>query len=114
MEAVILYTTWPDADTARTCAAAAVEAGLCACANILGPITSVYRWEGVLEATPEVPVLFKTTAARAEALRDLILSRHPYALPAVVALPVGEAGSHTAYLEWIAQQTASPARAGEA
>jgi periplasmic divalent cation tolerance protein len=113
MEAVILYTTWPDADTARSCAAAAVEAGLCACANILGPMTSVYRWEGVLEATPEVPVLFKTTAARAEALRALILSRHPYALPAVVALPVSEAGSHAAFLEWIEASGASPVPAGD-
>lgn len=114
MEAVILYTTWPDADTARTCAAAAVEAGLCACANILGPMTSVYRWDDALEATSEIPVLFKTTAERAEALKDLILSRHPYALPAVVALAIQAAGSHTAYLDWIGQQTASPAEAGEA
>ncbi len=101
MEAVILYTTWPDADTARTCSAAAVEAGLAACANILGPMTSVYRWEGALEATSEIPVLFKTTAERAEALKDLILSRHPYALPAVVALPIAKVGSNPGFLEWI-------------
>ena len=63
MEAVILYTTWPDADTARACAGAAVEAGLAACANILAPMTSVYRWEGVLEEAAEVPALFKTTGS---------------------------------------------------
>jgi len=114
MEAVILYTTWPDADTARTCAAAAVEAGLAACANILAPMTSVYRWEGALEAVSEIPVLFKTTGERAEALKALILSRHPYELPCIVGLPIQSASSHGAFLEWIGQQTASPARAGEA
>ena len=114
MEAVILYTTWPDADTARACASAAVEAELCACANILAPMTSIYRWQGRLEAAGEIPVLFKTAAVRADALKAFILARHPYDLPCVVALPVGAAGSHPAYLDWIGQQTASPAGTGEA
>jgi periplasmic divalent cation tolerance protein len=114
MEAVILYTTWPDAETARTCAAAAVEAGVCACANILGPMTSVYRWAGAIETAAEIPVLFKTTAARAEACKALILERHPYDLPCVVALPISPAGSHPDYLAWIGHETASPAGAGEA
>jgi periplasmic divalent cation tolerance protein len=110
MEAVILYTTWPDADTARACGAAAVEAGLAACVNLLAPMASIYRWEGVLEEAGEVPALFKTTAARAEALRALILERHPYDLPCVVALPVSEAGSNPAYLEWIEASVASPSK----
>lgn len=114
MEAVILYTTWPDADTARACAAAAVEARLCACANILAPMTSVYRWDGTVETAAEVPVLFKTTADRAGACRALILARHPYELPCVIALPVGTSGSNPAFLDWIANETTSPAGAEEA
>jgi periplasmic divalent cation tolerance protein len=108
MGAVILYTTWPDADTARGCAAAVVEAGLCACANVLAPITSIYRWEGKLEAAAEVPCLFKTTAERADELKALILARHPYELPCVVALPIADEGSHPAYLAWVRASCGEP------
>jgi periplasmic divalent cation tolerance protein len=103
---VLLYTTWPDAETARGAAEAAVTSRLAACVNILAPMTAVYRWEGMVETSAEIPVLFKTTAAQAEALKTLILARHPYDLPAIVALPAGEA-SHGPYLAWIAAETAS-------
>jgi periplasmic divalent cation tolerance protein len=103
-EAVLVYTTWPDAETAGAAAAAAVDARLAACANVLAPISSVYRWQGQVERAVETPVLFKTTAASAERLRAFIVARHPYELPSVVALPL-VAGSHPPYLAWIAAET---------
>ena len=103
---LLIYTTWPDADTAGAAARAAVEAGCAACANILAPMTSVYRWEGRIEQATETPVLFKTTAAAAEALRALILARHPYDLPCIVAVGIEKAGSNPAFLQWIAAETA--------
>jgi periplasmic divalent cation tolerance protein len=104
-EAVILYTTWPDAETAEAAARAAVEAGWCACVNIAAPIRSIYRWRGVVETAAETPALFKTSAAKAEALKAFILERHPYDLPCVVALPIASEGSHPAYLAWIGEET---------
>ena len=100
-EALLIYTTWPDAETAGTAAAAAVEARLAACANVLAPISSVYRWEGVVERAVETPVIFKTTAATAERLCAFVVSRHPYELPCVVAMPISQTGSHPAFLSWI-------------
>ena len=44
-ELLILYTTWPDAETAEACGRAAVEEKLAACANVLAPMRSIYRWE---------------------------------------------------------------------
>jgi periplasmic divalent cation tolerance protein len=102
---VLLYTTWPDAETARGAAEAAVSSRLAACVNILAPMTSVYRWEDQVETSAEIPVLFKTSAERAEALKTLILARHPYDLPAIVALPAGPA-SHEAYLAWVVAESA--------
>lgn len=104
-EIVLLYTTWPDAETAERVAAEAVADRLCACANLLGPMRAVYRWEGAVERAAETPVIFKTTAARAEALRDRILARHPYDTPAIVALPVAVDGSNPAFLDWICAET---------
>jgi periplasmic divalent cation tolerance protein len=50
-------------------------------------------------------MLFKTTAAACERLRDFIVARHPYETPAIVALPVLADGSNPAFLAWIAAET---------
>jgi periplasmic divalent cation tolerance protein len=100
LSAVLLYTTWPDAETARAVARDAVESGRAACVNVLAPHLSVYRWKGATEEAGEVAALFKCAADRATALRDWIAERHPYDLPAIVALDAGAASS-AAYLAWI-------------
>lgn len=107
--AVFLYTTWPDADTARAAGRAAVEQGLAACANVFAPVASIYRWNGSVEEAAETPMTLKTTAARAGALRDLIVARHPYELPCIIAMPVDAAASSPAFLAWIGENTSSPA-----
>jgi periplasmic divalent cation tolerance protein len=107
-ESVILYTTWPDAETAEACAMVAVTAGLAACANILAPMLSVYRWQGVVERADEVPMLLKTTRAAAGSLRDLVSARHPYDVPCILALPAEPALSSAPYLAWISAE-AKPA-----
>lgn len=104
-DVVFLYTTWPDAETAAACAEAATDAGLAACANLFAPITSIYRWKGAVERASETPMTFKTTKGRVEALRDLILSRHPYELPCILALDVDAEASHPAFLQWVAAET---------
>lgn len=105
-EIVLVYTTWPDAETAERFAAEAVAERLCACANVGAAVRSIYHWEGAVERAMETPVLFKTTAARAPALRDQILARHPYNTPAAVVLPVRIEGSNPAFLDWICGETA--------
>jgi periplasmic divalent cation tolerance protein len=106
-EAVLLYTTWPEAETAAPAGREAVAAGLAACVNLFAPHRAIYRWEGAVEEVEESAALFKTSRAGAPALRDWILARHPYALPAVVALEAGE-GSSPAYLAWLAAASQPP------
>lgn len=109
-EALFLYTTWPDPETAQAAGRAAVEQGLAACANVLAPMTSIYRWKGAVEEACETPMTLKTTSARAEGLRALIVSMHPYELPCILALRVDEAGSHPAFLAWIREEAPGSAR----
>lgn len=101
----LIYTTWPDPAAARAAAAALVEAKLCACANILPGMTSVYSWEGAIETATECVALFKTSEAAAPALRDRILALHPYDEPAVLALPVSPEASSADFLAWISRMT---------
>jgi len=49
---------------AQRIADAAVESGLVACANIHGPIRSVYRWQGKVERAEEWVIEFKTAEPR--------------------------------------------------
>ena len=103
-DVVILYTTWPDLETAQAAGAAAVEARLAACANLLGPITSIYRWEGEVRREAETTMLLKTTRAGARPLRDWLLERHPYDIPCILQLAVEMAGSNPAFLGWIGEE----------
>ena len=106
-EMVILYTTWPDADTAERAAQEVVGAGLAACANILSPMTSVYRWKGKVERASEAVMILKTSTARAAGLRDRLAGLHPYETPAIVAIAILTPASWLPFLLWIEEQTAA-------
>ncbi|HSL11282.1 MAG TPA: divalent-cation tolerance protein CutA [Actinomycetota bacterium] len=76
-----------------------VDLGLAACAQVVGPITSTYRWQGAIETAEEFLLLMKTTDAAFARLRDELVERHPYDVPEVLAMPVADGGRD--YLEWI-------------
>ncbi|MFC5302161.1 divalent-cation tolerance protein CutA [Azospira restricta] len=101
--ALLVFTNCPDPASAEALAAALVELRLAACANVLAPCRSVYRWQGQVEQADEVPLLVKTTAARYAALEAEIRARHPYELPEIVAVPI--AAGLPAYLQWLADET---------
>ncbi len=104
-EMLLVYTTWPDAETAQAAGEAAIEARLAACANVLAPMRSIYAWKGRIERETEIPMLLKTRAACLQALREFILHRHPYETACVIALPLITGGSNPEFLNWIKQQT---------
>ncbi|MFD7013025.1 divalent-cation tolerance protein CutA [Streptomyces sp. NPDC059928] len=103
--ALTVQTTTDSADKAAALARGAVEARLAACAQIAGPVTSVYRWAGDIETAQEWQVLFKTTAARYPDLERHLLAVHDYETPEIIATEV-VAGS-AAYLSWITVETAA-------
>jgi periplasmic divalent cation tolerance protein len=105
MKLLIVCTTVGQADDARRIATAAVERGLAACVHI-DAVESLYRWQGALQHDTEQRLMFKTTEAAAPALRALVLEMHPYDLPALYTLEVGEASP--AYAEWVAHQAQQP------
>ena len=105
MDTLLVITNLPDAESARALATKLVEQRLAACANILSPCLSIYRWEGRLEEAEEVPLLIKTSAARYAALEEAIRAYHPYELPEIVAVRI-EKGLPD-YLAWVAASTAA-------
>ena len=102
---IVLYTTWPDAETAEAFGRLAVEERLAACANVLAPMRSIYRWEGVIQAEAETPMLLKTTAAGVDRLGQLILKYHPYDTPCVLALETNPPHCNPKYVSWVKSET---------
>lgn len=98
-----VVTTVGSRSAADALAEGAVRARLAACAQVTGPVASVYWWQGAIETAEEWQVVFKTTTVRYPDLAAHILSTHDYTTPEVLCLPVidGDAG----YLAWITEQT---------
>jgi periplasmic divalent cation tolerance protein len=99
-------TTLPDRDAANRIGRRLVEERLAACAQVVGPVASVYWWQGEVETAGEWYCHLKTTATRVEALMARLRELHPYETPEIVALPLTE--GDPAYLQWIADSVADP------
>ena len=109
MAVIAVLTNLPDSESAFNLAREVVHLRLAACANVLAPATSFYRWEGREEEAGEVPVLMKSTRERYAELESAIRRLHPYSLPEIIAWPV-ERGLPE-YLSWVEQEAAGPATA---
>ncbi len=97
---IFIYVTHPDADAALALGRVLVEAGLCACVNVLPGMRSVYRWQGQVEDAREAVMIVKTRADLLDVVVSRIKAEHPYECPCIAALPI--AGGDPDYLAWIA------------
>jgi periplasmic divalent cation tolerance protein len=104
---VSVYATFADEAEAAAIAQILVEERLAACANIVGPCRSIYRWEGKVEDAQEVAALFKTTAGAAEALIARLAALHSYEIPAAVVWPIATALD--AYAGWVTESVTGEA-----
>lgn len=97
--ALVVLSTFPDAEKAAQVARVLVDERLAACVNLVASVRSIYRWQGAVHDDAEVLLIAKTRAALVSALGDRVRALHPYELPEVIALPVAT-GSEP-YLEWL-------------
>jgi periplasmic divalent cation tolerance protein len=104
--AFVVFSTFPDAETAARIARTLVDERLAACVNLLPMVRSIYRWEGKVCDEAETLAIIKTTAERYAALRARIIELHPYQVPEVIALALAD--GHPPYLAWLAEQVARP------
>jgi periplasmic divalent cation tolerance protein len=103
MTPILIYVTASNEDEAATIGRVLVEDGLVACANVIGQVRSIYRWEGVVQDEHEAVLIAKTTADQVEAVTAKVCALHSNTLPCVVALPI--LGGNPAFLEWVAAET---------
>jgi periplasmic divalent cation tolerance protein len=100
MSAYVVLVTLPDAQKAQELARTLVDERLAACVSIVSEVRSIYRWQGAVQEDAESLCVIKTSEERFAALKERILSLHPYEVPEVIALPV--VAGHAPYLDWLA------------
>jgi periplasmic divalent cation tolerance protein len=103
-EYIEIHTAVDTREGAQQIARILVSERLAACAQILGPITSTYWWNGALEqAVEEWLCVIKSRQELYREVEQAILAVHPYETPEITAVDIS-AGS-PGYLAWIAQET---------
>ena len=98
-----VYTTLDTRDAAETLAETLVAGQLAACVNIVGPMISVYQWDGAVTRDEEFALWIKTTALRLEDTLAAIAEAHPYDTPAIAVFDADPRGD--AYIHWLAAGT---------
>lgn len=96
----LMLTTVSSREEANTIASELVSRRLAACVNILGPLSSIYRWQGEVERSEEFLLLIKSTEAQFRAIQNALGELHSYQLPELISFSV-EAGAES-YLDWLA------------
>ncbi|WP_255306117.1 divalent-cation tolerance protein CutA [Streptomyces sp. Wb2n-11] len=101
-----VLTTTDSREKALELARGAVDARLAACAQVSGPVASVYWWEGATETAEEWQVVFKTAGARYADLEAHLKAAHDYETPEIIATAVVRGSAE--YLAWVGEETALP------
>lgn len=99
MSVLSVYAVFANSEEAERIGRTVIEERLAACINILGPIRSIYHWNGELETADEAAAIFKTNHWKADALIERIAALHSYDVPCVVSWPIDKI--LRSYADWV-------------
>ncbi len=97
----IVQATFGDPAEAALVARKLLEERLAACTS-LAPVTSIYRWQDVVEEAAETVLTAKTTIDLASHVAARIAQLHSYDLPVIERWPVAV---DEAVAEWVRKTT---------
>jgi periplasmic divalent cation tolerance protein len=98
-EYIIVFVTTASKQEAERIANHLLNDRLIACANIIGPVTSLFRWQGNVNRADEYLALMKSRKNLFDRLTEAVKAMHSYEVPEILAVPVVE-GPRT-YLDWL-------------
>jgi len=96
---VIVIVTTSSKQEAEKIAQHLLDQRLIACANIIGPVSSLFHWLGKIERAEEYLMLLKSRKDLFEKLAETVKVLHSYEVPEILVLPV--VGGSEAYLGWL-------------
>lgn len=95
----LAYVTFPGEQYARKAAHEITRRHLAAGANLLGPVYSIYHWQGNIRQREEWLLFAQIARAQFRRFSDAVKELHPDVNPCVIALPIID-GSKP-FLSWI-------------
>jgi periplasmic divalent cation tolerance protein len=103
---IVVLSTCETPEDARRIARHLVEQRLAACVNVIPQATSIYRWKGEIQESPELLLIIKSSRPLLAALQRELARVHPYEIPEIISLPIID-GSHQ-YLAWLDSELRLP------
>jgi periplasmic divalent cation tolerance protein len=103
-EEKLVISTAGSKEEASRIAHALVAERLAACVNIIGPIESIYRWQGKVESAQEFLLLVKTLSIKSAVAAERVRELHSYDLPEAIEVNID--GGSPEYLKWLAESVA--------
>jgi len=99
MPYIVVFITTTDKEEAVKIVRCLLNEKLIACANIVGPVSSLFWWEGKIDEASEFLVFMKSRENLFEKLTERVKELHSYQVPEIIALPI-EKGLPS-YLDWL-------------
>lgn len=99
---IILTTTFSTKEDATQMAASLLEKRLIGCAQISGPIDSLYHWQGAVESEQEYKLSVKTLVSHCEKTMEAIRQMHPYDVPEIIGQKTDFCSSY--YYKWLEKE----------
>lgn len=100
---IVVLITASSTDEAKKISDSLIKKNLAACANLINPIQSIFRWQGNICDESETLIVIKTRAALFDSLQDEVQKTHSYEVPEIIALPIINGNDN--YLKWIDKET---------
>lgn len=99
----LVYVTTRDANEAKKIAQDLLTKRLVACVNIIGPVNSLYAWEGKICDEQEVVLIAKTRQSLVEEITAAVKKLHRYECPCIVSWPLTQGNPD--FFDWIEKST---------
>ncbi len=99
MQPILVTTSCASQEEAQKIAAHLLNQRLVACAQVSGPVTSSYWWQGSITSEPEYLLVMKSVRSLFAHITDQLSVVHPYEVPEIVATDIVRIND--GYRDWL-------------
>lgn len=99
---LLITTTFENRADGEKMAATLLERRLVACAQISGPVSSHYWWQGEIVSSPEYLLVLKSDESLYQELEQVIRESHPYETPEIIATVITHVSEE--YHQWLEKE----------
>lgn len=96
---IVVFMTASDRVEAEKIVRNLLEERLIACANIVGPVSSLFWWKGKIDKASEFLVIMKSEKKFFKRLSERVREIHSYEVPELITMPIIE--GLPSYLDWL-------------